>query len=672
MNNKQVCWGIVGPGSIANNFAEGIAAADNAKLVAVYGRTALSRDEFAKRHGIDGAKGYDNLPQLLSDSDVDAIYISTTHPTHAQMSLDALAAGKHVICEKPAGVNVAQMRAIVHAAGQANRFFMEGFMYLCHPQIARLLEILKEGRIGELRHIDSRFFYDAPFDASSRLFDPEQAGGGILDVGCYPVSFARLIAGVATGEDFADPSQIFGTGWLAPSGADQAAFCFLGFANGVTASCGCGTTGYDLMGAEITGTKGRILLDRPFDPGRDEGPADIQIVVEVDGERTVEEVRFPHILFAAEAQAASAAILAGRLEAPAPAMSWQGSVGNAMALQRWRDDIGYELPGETAEAPALGKVVVQSEGFSSSRREIEGVDKAVSKLVIGCDNQERYSDAAMIWDAWLEAGGNAFDTAFNYNMGKIETMLGKWMSARGVRDEVVLVVKGCHTPWCDPAMLKLQLEMSLDRLQTGHGEMYMLHRDNPSIPVGEFIDAMNEVADASMVSVLGASNWTLQRFMEANEWAKANGRRPMTAYNNNLALATMIKAPWPGCYSSNNPETLAYLNEGNIVHLSWSSQARGYFLEPGMRSELDEDSGPERCFGGPDNAIRRERAAELANEKGVTPTNIAAAWVLSQRFPSFALFGPRNPTELATTLPALGIELSAAEVAWLNLESDGR
>ncbi len=106
--------------------------------------------------------------------------------------------------------------------------------------------------------------------------------------------------------------------------------------------------------------------------------------------------------------------------------------------------------------------------------------------------------------------------------------------------------------------------------------------------------------------------------------------------------------------------------------MSWSSQARGYFLPEPLRNRLPADTAPETCFGSPANAERRRRAETLAAERGLSAHNIATAWVLAQSFPSFALIGPRSPGEIASTLPGLSANLTAAEVAWLNLESDNR
>lgn len=131
----------------------------------------------------------------------------------------------------------------------------------------------------------------------------------------------------------------------------------------------------------------------------------------------------------------------------------------------------------------------------------------------------------------------------------------------------------------------------------------------------------------------------------------------------------MTKPVWNGCVTSNDAATLQYLRDEKVTHLSWSSQARGYFLPEELRNRLPADTAPETCFGGTDNAERRKRAEELAKKYKVSTHNIATAWVLAQNFPSFALVGPRSPGEIVSTLPGLGVALAADEVKWLNLES---
>jgi aryl-alcohol dehydrogenase-like predicted oxidoreductase len=301
---------------------------------------------------------------------------------------------------------------------------------------------------------------------------------------------------------------------------------------------------------------------------------------------------------------------------------------------------------------------------------LDGVDIPVSRLVIGCDNQMNYETGAAVWDAWIEAGGNAFDTAWIYGGGVPETLLGQWMKARGVTDNTVVVVKGAHTPHCTPQAIGEQLPVSLERLQLDRAPIYIMHRDNPNVPVGEFVEAINGQIAAGHIGVYGGSNWTVERFEAARDYAKAHGLKSPSILNNNLSLAVMEKPVWPGCISSNDAQTLAHLRREKVAHFSWSSQARGYFLPQALRNRLPADTAPETCFGSERNAERRRRAQELAEKRGVSAHNVATAWVLAQDFPSFALVGPRNAGEIASTLPGLAVQLTADEAAWLNLEDE--
>lgn len=303
------------------------------------------------------------------------------------------------------------------------------------------------------------------------------------------------------------------------------------------------------------------------------------------------------------------------------------------------------------------------------RLNVEGVAQPVSCFILGCDNKDTAEEGAPVWDHWLEVGGNAFDTAYVYGGGRHEKALGDWIGSRGVANDVVVICKGAHTPNCTPQAITTQLAQSLERLQLDSVPIYIMHRDNPDVPAGEFVSALNDLHGKGLIGIFGGSNWSTPRFEEARIHAEANGLQPPAILNNNLSLAVMEKPVWPGCVSSNNAVDLAYLRTTNTIHLSWSSQARGYFLPEELRNRLPEDTRPETCFGSAANAERRRRAEALAAKRGVTPNNIAAAWVLRQTFPSFALVGPRNVAEIDSSLPGAAVSLSGDEVAWLNLEA---
>jgi len=161
----------------------------------------------------------------------------------------------------------------------------------------------------------------------------------------------------------------------------------------------------------------------------------------------------------------------------------------------------------------------------------------------------------------------------------------------------------------------------------------------------------------------GGSNWTIERFEAVNEYAKANGKQGFAVLNNNLSLARMVEPVWGGCIHASDSASRKWLEETGTAQFAWSSQARGYFLPEGERMKLGADNFA--CWDAPDNRARRGRAEELAAKKGCTPINIAAAYVINQSFPSFAIIGPRAIHETATSLPALDVELTAEEVAWL-------
>ena len=667
---RQIRWGIVGPGAIARNFADGLAEAPSGRLVAIAGRSPDRRQRFGERYVVPADKRYADYARICRDRDVDAVYIATPHPFHAELSIMAMRSGKHVLCEKPAGVTAAQVVAVTEVAAQEGVFFMEGLMYRCHPQIARTVEIIRSGEIGVVLHVRASFGFAAAFDPASRLHDRDLAGGAILDVGSYPVSFARLVAGAADGQAFADPEALKAVGYRGASGVDKEAHALLRFPGGMTADCAVSIRRSMENSAQIIGSDGRIDLPDPWIPGRDAGPSDSVLHVTVRGKTRSESIERKEHLFAFEAETASRAIADGLREAPAPAMGWRDSIGNAEALDRWRLEIGYDF---TPADVAVNRIIpgVLPAGLPAiGRHNIEGIDRPVSALIVGCDNQNRFADGAIVWDAFMEAGGNAFDTAFVYGNGRQEAALGDWIAARGVADDIAVIAKGAHSPYCMPGAIKPQLSQSLERLGLERVPIYILHRDNPEIPVGEFVDALNRLRNAGRIGIFGGSNWSLARFDAANAYAEKHGLEPLRILNNNLSLAVMERPVWPGCVTSNTPETLAYLRKHNTVHLSWSSQARGYFLPETLRGRLPADTGPEGCFGSDANTERRRRAERLAQERGVSTHNVATAWVLSQSFPSFALIGPRTPGEIASTLPACALELTPDEIAWLNLEAD--
>ena len=610
---------------------------------------------------------------MLADPAIEAVYVATPHPMHAEWALRAAEAGKHILCEKPLGLNLNEAQFIVDAAARNDVFLMEAFMYRCSPQTARLCELIREGTIGEVRVIRATFSFHAGYDLERRTLNNGLGGGGILDVGCYTTSMARLIAGVACGEPFAEPIEVKGTGHVgAESRCDEWAIASLKFPGGIVAQCATGVQLAQESDVVIYGSEGSIVVPSPwFCAGREGGTS--RIVVRRSGaeEREVTVESAP--LYAVEADVVGRNI--EKRQGAWPAMSWDDTLGNMRTLDRWREDVGVVYDGEqpAAYAQPIGRPQLRvRSGNNMPYGELTGLDKRVSKLVMGTMAYSRFQDAAFVFDEFYARGGNCYDTAFVYGGGDPERSLGEWMKTRHTREETVVVVKGAHTPHCFPVPMKEELTISLDRLQTGYADIYMLHRDNLDVPVGEWVDALNDEVAAGRVRAFGGSNWAWERIEAANRYAAEHGKQGFSVVSNNFSLARMVSPVWNGCQASSEPAFREWHARTQFPLFAWSSQARGFFA-PG-RVAPDRTVEPElmRCWYSDDNFERLRRVNELADGKGVSPMAIVLRYVLAQLFPVFALIGPENLAELRSSFEGLALELTDAECAWLDLGATDR
>ena len=664
-------WGILATGRIAAKLATAIAESETSELAAVGSRTQAAADAFATRHG--GVRAHGGYDALLADEAVDAIYVSTPHPQHAEWTIKALEAGKAVLCEKPLGVNHPEAMAMVETAAFHKRFLMEAFMYRVHPQTAKLVELVRDGAIGEVRQIEASHGFASPFNPESRLHSNELAGGGIMDVGCYPVSMVRLIAGE-------EPAEIAGFATLGETGVDRWASGLLKFPSGLIARVSTAVSLSLDNTVSVFGSKGSIHVAAPWFGSRPDGAWEFELVRQGKRETVGGSAKPIYVL---EVEAVAAALKAGEVECPH--MTWQDSLGQAKALDEWRRCAGVRFEFERAErqtVPVHGRpLAVRRNAIAKGR--IDGLDKPVSKLVMGCDNQPTPKHAAVMFDNYFEYAGNTFDTAHIYGGGRMESLLGAWMKNRNVREDVVVIGKGAHTPANFPDRVGPQLDITLDRLQTDHVDVYFLHRDNTDVGVDEWLDVLNAEQRRGRIKTFGASNWTLQRVQEANALAAKNGLAPFAAVSNNFSLARMVDPVWPGCVAASTADWRAWLEAEQVPLLPWSSQARGFFtprfdaVRTDRASNIDAGFGNQpsdlemrRCWFAEDNFKRRQRAVELAEKRGVPPIAIALAYVLNQPFPCFALIGPRTLAETRSSLAALSVEISDAERAWLNLERD--
>ena len=233
----------------------------------------------------------------------------------------------------------------------------------------------------------------------------------------------------------------------------------------------------------------------------------------------------------------------------------------------------------------------------------------------------------------------------------------------------MVVTKGAHTPKCYPDTIGTQLDESLQRLQTDSVEIYLLHRDNPEVPVGEFVSALEVERRAGRISTYGLSNWSLERTQAANDYAAKEGLPSIHAISNHFSLAEMVAPPWPGCVSSSTSGWRTWFEKTQTWLLPWSSQARGLFV-PDKLAAGRTDPEFRRSWVSDVNRDRLQRANELAKARGTTPIAIALAYVLSQPFPTFPLIGPRDEAQLDSSLEALDVTLDPDELEWL-MSSEG-
>ncbi len=331
--SSKINWGILGTGKIAKTFATGLKGSSTGELLAVGSRTQDSANAFGAENG--ASRCYASYAALLADRDVECVYISLPHTYHVEWSIKAAAAGKHILCEKPMALNHVEAIAVFDAIKKHDVFFMEAFMYRCHPQTRKIAELVRTKAIGDIRVIDAAFSFTVPYDPRSRLLANDLAGGGILDVGCYPITMANKIAGVANGMEFVEPIDLKALGHLGKTGVDEYTCAVAKYPGDIVARLSTGVQVDQENALRIYGTEGRIVVPTPWKPSEICGSS--HFVVHRLGEQSQTiTIENPKHLYALEADAVAANI--SRRECPF--MSWGDSMANLRTMDRWRNEIG--------------------------------------------------------------------------------------------------------------------------------------------------------------------------------------------------------------------------------------------------------------------------------------------------------------------------------------------
>ena len=296
-----------------------------------------------------------------------------------------------------------------------------------------------------------------------------------------------------------------------------------------------------------------------------------------------------------------------------------------------------------------------------------------SDVVMGDDVEAAIECLDMAW----EAGFRSFDTAYAY--GNAEKNLGIWMQRRGVRKELVLVDKGCNPGqkgcqdvFCKDTIFE-QMKESLNRMQTEQTDFYILHRDDESKPVGEIVEALNECKERGWVRKFGGSNWSFQRIVEANAYAREHGLVGFEAISPNYSLARLVGDPWGGSITLSGDENLEFrkwLVDNQLPVFNYSALARGYLsgkYKPGTGQKIEEQLwwAPIEEYHCPENEKRLKRAMDLAEEKGCSVSQIALAWLLHQEMNLYPIVSPTKESHMKDNIGAFSVTLTGKELSYL-------
>ena len=313
-------WGILGTGGIARKFAAQLPHSETGELVAVGSRQEEAAIAFANEFGGAPRSPYQGL---LADPRVDAIYNSLPNSLHAEWTIRALEAGKHVLCEKPIAVNAAQAREMFAAAERTGRTLVEAFMYRSHPAVQQFLALIREGAIGPVKLIRANFSFQREADPRDVRYQPSLAGGSIMDVGCYCVNFARAIAD-------SEPTAMHALAHLHDTGVDEYAAGVLKFDDDVLCTFTSGMTINSDLHTFVAGRDGHMAFEAPWFSG-----GKFTITRRGAKPETIHVATHSHY-YAMEADAFAATVLDG---AP-PAITADDSIGNMVALDALRRSAG--------------------------------------------------------------------------------------------------------------------------------------------------------------------------------------------------------------------------------------------------------------------------------------------------------------------------------------------
>ncbi|WP_435746319.1 Gfo/Idh/MocA family protein [Nocardioides sp. SYSU DS0663] len=261
---ETIRWGVLAPGKIARSFAADLALVEDAAIVAVGSRRLESArafaEEHARAHGCEAPRAHGSYAALVADPDVDVVYLASPHAFHLEHARMAFAAGKHVLCEKPVTLTLADAEEMVRLATEADRFLMEAMWTACHPLVRELAAQLGSGRFGTPRHLHAELGFRVDADPGDRMLDPALGASALLDMGIYPLTFAHLLLGEA--------QELTATAALSDRGIDLDVAVAGRYPGGALASMSASMTSWSSRAAAIATDLGRIDVPQFHHPTR--------------------------------------------------------------------------------------------------------------------------------------------------------------------------------------------------------------------------------------------------------------------------------------------------------------------------------------------------------------------------------------------------------------------
>ena len=321
MSNK-LRWGVLGTGGIAKKFAGDLKATDLGELEATGSRSQLTADVFASEFG---GKGVESYEALVSDPEVDAVYNSLPNGLHAEWSIKAMEAGKHVLCEKPMARNISEVEEMFRVSERTGQVLVEAFMYRSHPAIQKLIDMVRGGALGQVKLIRSNFSFTREVMDSDARYQVDHAGGGLMDVGCYCVNLARAVMG-------SEPTNTACFAHIHEKGVDDYAAGVLRFGDKTLMTFTCGMTVMNDWTTYISGDDGEIEINAPWFC---DGSFKL-----TKGESTeIIEAKTEKPMYALEAEAFAAAVAGGK-----PWITKEDTLGNMRVLDQLRKQSGVPVP----------------------------------------------------------------------------------------------------------------------------------------------------------------------------------------------------------------------------------------------------------------------------------------------------------------------------------------